>query len=198
MSTPDAQQALAAMATPVRRLPARPAPVVAPVPEPPAAAEPPDPAPTKRRAPAKKAPGRPATGRRSRDAGLPIPLVEPMDAAAHQAGQSRGDWLMQALNDTWDEQETAYPPLPVMRPELPPARRPPRQTVPGGRAPVNFRLTDEQLAAIETRQKALHVESRSEFITTVVELGLARAPKPVVRKAASGRGAPGRARTGRA
>ena len=116
--------------------------------------------------------GRPATGRVSVSIGLPVPLVEPMAAAAEQARQSYGDWLMAALNDVWDRLDDVYPPLPKVRPELPPPRRTPRAVVPGGRQTVNFRLTAEQVAAVDARQQQLQVESRSEFVTTIVELAL--------------------------
>jgi hypothetical protein len=65
-----------------------------------------------------------------------------------------------------------YPPLPKVRPELPPPRRPPRRTVPGGRQVVNFRLGDREEAALESRREQLQVESMSEFVTTIIELDL--------------------------
>lgn len=117
-------------------------------------------------------PGRPSTGRSSRGIGLPAALAERMAAASEAAGQSYGDWLMAAFNGVYDALAESYPPLPQYRAELPPPRRPPRRRVPGRQA-VNFRLTSEQLAAIDARQRELAVESRSEFVSEIVRLALA-------------------------
>jgi hypothetical protein len=95
-----------------------------------------------------------------------------MATAADQAGQSYGDWLMAALNDVYDQLANVYPPMPTYRPELPPPRRPPRRRVEGGRQAVNFRLTPEQISALDTLQTELAVESRSEFVSEIVRLGL--------------------------
>jgi len=95
-----------------------------------------------------------------------------MSAKAREDRQSYGDYLMAALNRVWDRLEEVYAPLPQVRPELPPPRRTPRQQVPGGRQTVNFRLTDEQTEALAARQRDLQVESRSEFVTTIIELDL--------------------------
>lgn len=121
----------------------------------------------------RRRPGRPASGRKSREAGIPADLHDKMADAADRAGIPYGDWLMATFNDVYDKLEEVYPPLPTYRPELPPPRRPPRQIVWGGRRSTNFRLTPEQLDAIVKRQDELQVESRSEFMTAIVELGLA-------------------------
>lgn len=107
---------------------------------------------------------------------MPAPLVARMATAAEQARQSYGDYLLAALNRVWDQLPEVYPPLPKVRPELPPPRRTPRGALPGGRQTVNFRLTSEGWKAIDDRQKELQVESRSEFVTTVVELDLGTDP----------------------
>lgn len=172
---------IGAMGTPPRRLPnlRPPAPAPAPAPEPePAATDPepePEPAPTRERPRSRatrSAGGRPPTGRQSKGFGLPVPLVPRVEAAARAARQPYGDYLMAALNRVWDRLPEVYPPLPKVRPELPPPRRPPRRSVPGGRQAVNFRLDEAQTEAIADRQKALLVESRSEFVTTIIELDL--------------------------
>lgn len=117
-------------------------------------------------------PGRPATGRASKGIGLPSELADGMISAAEATEQSYGDWLMAAFNDVYDRLADVYPPLPQYRPELPPPRRSPRRRVPGGRRAVNFRLTDDQIAAIDKRQAELAVESRSEFVSMIVQLRL--------------------------
>lgn len=146
----------------------------APLPPPPEAAPEPEvlAIPVAAAATVKRKPGRPSTGRSSKGIGLPAQLIERMAQSADAAGQSYGDWLMAALNDVYDRLAEVYPPLPTYRVELPPPRRPPRRRVQGGRQAVNFRLTPDQLAAIETRQQELAVESRSEFVSAIVELGL--------------------------
>lgn len=118
--------------------------------------------------------GRPATGRLSVQIGIPVPLVEPMKTDAAQARQSHGDWLMTALGEVWDDLPNVYPPLPTVRPGWPQPRRSPRGEVVGGRQTITFRLTPEQLQIVDDRQAELMVESRSEFVTTVVQLRVQR------------------------
>lgn len=117
------------------------------------------------------------TTRDSCGIGLPVPLVPKMTAASRKARLPYGDWLMSALDRQWEALEQVYPPLPARRPELPPLRRPPRRTVQGGRQTVNFRLTAADLRALDARCAQLQVESRSEFVTTIVELELKVAAK---------------------
>ncbi len=161
---------IAQMGRPAPKLPnlRRPAPAAAP-PEPA-----PAPAPRPARTRATRKAGRPPTGRTSKGIGLPVPLVEPMNVDAAARHQSLGDWLMGALGRVWDRLPEVYPALPARHPALPPPRRTPRGKIPGGRQPVNFRLTEPEVAAIAKRQAELGVESRSEFITTVIELDLQR------------------------
>jgi hypothetical protein len=116
--------------------------------------------------------GRPPTGRDTRGIGLPGPLADRLRDHCEAEGIPYGEFLMEALDRQWDALEKVYPPLERRRPELPAPRRIPRRTVPGGRRPVNFRLTPEQLSAVDDRKDALGVASRSEFVTKVIELDL--------------------------
>ncbi len=112
-------------------------------------------------------------GIHSLQAWIPSALFERMQAATRATRRSYGDWLMAAFNDVYGEPlERVYPPLPQFQVEIPPPRRTPRRKVAGGRQSVNFRLTKEQVDAIDNRQAELSVESRSEFVTEIVRLGL--------------------------
>ena len=117
--------------------------------------------------------GRPATGNETRGIGLPGPLADRVRDRADAEQLPLGEYLVAALDRQWDALDKVYPPLPERRPELPPARRVPRRRVPGGRQAVNFRLSPEQTAAIDVRQKQLGVASRSEFVTALLQLDLA-------------------------
>lgn len=143
----------------------------------------PEPEPKPARTRASRTAGRPSTGRDPKGVGLPAPLADRMAKAAAKARQSYGDFLLAALNRVWDKLEQEYPPLPKVRPELPPPRRTPRGQVPGGRQTVNFRLTPDGWDAIKARQDQLQVESRSEFVTTVIELDLGPAPEEAPKQA---------------
>lgn len=176
--TPPPERDFSALARKAGALRGAPAPLVpAEDPAEPAAVEPaqersaahrPRPAPP----PVRRRVGRPAGDRDAYGRGLPAELAARMRTAAIAAGLPYGDWLMDALDRTWERQEEVYPPLPTRRPELPPARRTPRRSVPGGRVSINFRLTAAEAAAIAARQNELGVTSDSEFVTTVVALGL--------------------------
>lgn len=181
-----ADDLLAAMAAPPKRRLPNLRPPAEPAPEPEAPAAPAEPKRQRARKPAaKKAAGRPATGRTSKGIGLPGPLVGRMQKRCQAEGLAYGDYLMAALDRQWEALEQAYPPLPALRPELPPLQRPPRRLVPGGRQPVNFRLNEEQTAALDARREALAVMSRSEFVTTIIELDLASS-SPVDNHGSSG------------
>lgn len=166
MAAPAGSLALPKLRQPREEKPAEPAP--APEPEPVREA----PRPPRQRKASPKPVGRPATGRITKGIGINAPLIDPMKANAAEAKQTLGEWLMAALDRQWDALEEVYPPLPKRRPELPPAYREPRREVPGGRISQNFRLTLDQLAALDARKDALSVESRSEFVSAVVGLDL--------------------------
>lgn len=112
------------------------------------------------------------TGRESKGIGLPARVADALAEDAERRNLSYGDWLMWALDATWDHHPEVWPPLPTYREGIPPARRTPRRRVEGGRVVVNFRLTPDQTAVLDTRAAELAVSSRSEFVTEVARLAL--------------------------
>ncbi len=174
--TPPQQRDFTALSRKASRLRAAPVEADSVTPPEPAEADQRRPGPTEREADesSPRRVGRPSSGRQSKGIGLPGDLVEQMMTVAEKAGLSYGDWLIAVFNDVYDALAQEYPPLPQYRPEIPPPRRPPRRRV-SRRQAVNFRLTPAQLAAIDKRQNELAVESRSEFVTTIVQLGIERA-----------------------
>lgn len=105
---------------------------------------------------------------------VPGSLVDELKASKRVL-DTHTDWVLDAFDQHDQALEEVYPPLPQRRSGLPPKRRPRRR---GGetRKPLQLRLDEEELAALDRRREQLQVESRSEFVTTVIELGLGRTP----------------------
>lgn len=141
----------------------------------PAAPEPtaPEPArPRSGRKPAKPA-SAPAAGKRP----IPVYLAAATKAQLEQLARAEditlAEWVLDRLDEFYDELEEVFRPAPARRSPLPPR---PRIVRPRGEASttVQLRLTGDELAAIEQLRAQLAVPSRSALLARVIELGVER------------------------
>lgn len=179
------------------RQPAPPKPAPPPVPDQQAPGRTPDPAPADHGAAAapgaptpaptpETEPTRPRSGRRpakpasAAAAGKrPIPVYlaagtkAQLEQLARAADVTLAEWVLDRLDEFYDELGEVFRPAPTRRSPLPPRSRIVR---PRGEASttVQLRLTGEELAAIEKLRAQLAVPSRSALLARVIELGVER------------------------
>ena len=104
---------------------------------------------------------------------LPADLRPELLAAAQRSGDSYAGWLLDAYEQVFEELDVVYQSGSQGAPRrsgLPQRRR--RRRDVGIGVQVQFMLTGEELSVLESHMERLGVESRSEFFTTIVELGL--------------------------
>jgi len=125
------------------------------------------------RKPAKPA-AAPAAGKRP----IPVYLAAATKAQLEQLARAEditlAEWVLDRLDEFYDELGEVFRPAPTRRSPLPPR---PRIVRPRGEASttVQLRLTGEELAAIEKLRTQLVVPSRSALLARVIELGVERA-----------------------
>jgi hypothetical protein len=124
------------------------------------------------RKPAKPTPA-PAPGKRP----IPVYLAAGTKAQLEQLARAEditlAEWVLDRLDEFYDELGEVFRPAPTRRSPLPPR---PRIVRPRGEASttVQLRLTGEELAAIEKLRAQLVVPSRSALLARVIELGVER------------------------
>ena len=106
---------------------------------------------------------------------LPGELLDELRAAKRSPAETYTDWVLDAFDEHYDRLEEVYVQLPPRRSPLPPKRRLRRRGI-NTPTPVQLRFEEDELAPLEERRNQLQVESRSEFITTIIELGLNKKP----------------------
>jgi hypothetical protein len=143
-----------------------------PVTEPPAT-EPPARSQRSGRRPAKATAPAPAPGKRPIPFYLPAGTKSQLEQLARAADITLTEWVLDRLDEFYDELGEAFRPVPTRRSPLPPRQRLVR---PRGEASttVQLRLTNDEIAAIEKLRAQLEVPSRSALLARVVELGVER------------------------
>jgi hypothetical protein len=148
----------------------------APTPEPtPAPAPAPAIEPTRPRSgrkPAKPA-SAPVAGKRPIPVYLAAGTKAQLEQLAHAADLTLAEWVLDRLDEFYDELGEVFRPAPARRSPLP---QRPRIVRPRGEASttVQLRLTGEELATIEKLRAQLEVPSRSALLARVIELGVER------------------------
>jgi hypothetical protein len=125
------------------------------------------------RRPAKAAAPAPAPGKRPIPVYLPAGTKSQLEQLARAADITLTEWVLDRLDEFYDELGEAFRPVPTRRSPLPPRQRLVR---PRGEASttVQLRLTNDEIAAIEKLRAQLEVPSRSALLARVVELGVER------------------------
>jgi hypothetical protein len=125
------------------------------------------------RRPAKPAAAAPAPGKRPIPVYLPAGTKSRLEQLARAADTTLTEWVLDRLDEFYDELGEAFRPAPTRRSPLPPRQRLVR---PRGEASttVQLRLTGDEIAAIEKLRAQLEVPSRSALLARVVELGVER------------------------
>lgn len=105
---------------------------------------------------------------------LPADLRRQVGIAAKQEDSTLGEWLLDAYEAVFDRLDEVYggpqDSGATRRSGLPQRRRRRREVEVG--VQVQFSLTGAELAVLEEHMSRLGVGSRSEFLTTIAELGL--------------------------
>jgi hypothetical protein len=142
----------------------------APTPEPAPATEPTRP--RSGRKPAKPASAS-AAGKRPIPVYLAAGAKAQLEQLARAADLTLAEWVLDRLDEYYDELGEVFRPAPARRSPLP---QRPRIVRPRGEASttVQLRLTGEELAAIEKLRAQLEVPSRSALLARVIELGVER------------------------
>ena len=146
----------------------------APIPAPSPAAEPTRQRSARKPAKAASAPAaEPAAGKRPIPVYLTAATKAQLEQLAHTADLTLAEWVLDRLDEFYDELGEVFRPAPARRSPLPPR---PRIVRPRGEASttVQLRLTGEELAAIEKLRAQLEVPSRSALLARVIELGVER------------------------
>jgi hypothetical protein len=179
------------------RQPAPPKPAPPPVPDQQPPGPTPDPAPADHGAaaapstavpePATPEPARPRSGRKPAKptsapaAGkrpIPVYLAAGTKAQLEQLARAEditlAEWVLDRLDEFYDELGEVFQPAPTRRSPLPPRPRIARSRGEASTT-VQLRLTGEELAAIEKLRTQLTVPSRSALLARVIELGVERA-----------------------
>lgn len=121
------------------------------------------------------APVDPRSPKRGTIAYLPTELKARLEDAARGAQQTYTEWFLDQFDLLYDELVKEFEPPQQRRSPLPVRARGRRRRVGLGPATmVQLRLTREELAAIDERCEQLGAPSRSEFVTRIIELGVAR------------------------
>lgn len=117
----------------------------------------------------------PVSPKRGTIAYLPAELKAQMEDAARRAQQTYTDWFLDQFDVLYDELAEEFEPPQQRRSPLPVRARARRRRVGlGPSTMVQLRLTREELAAIDERREQLGAPSRSEFVTRIIERGIAR------------------------
>ncbi len=116
----------------------------------------------------------PAAGKRPIPVYLPAGTKAELEQLARAEDLTLAEWVLDRLDEFYDELGEVFRPAPTRRSPLPPR---PRIVRPRGEASttVQLRLTGEELAAIEKLRTQLVVPSRSALLARVIELGVERA-----------------------
>jgi hypothetical protein len=123
--------------------------------------------------PASAAAAAPAAGKRPIPVYLTAATKAQLEQLARAADLTLAEWVLDRLDEFYDELGEVFRPAPTRRSPLPPR---PRIVRPRGEASttVQLRLTGEELAAIEKLRAQLEVPSRSALLARVIELGSER------------------------
>jgi hypothetical protein len=125
------------------------------------------------RKPAKPSAAAPAAGKRPIPVYLPAETKSQLEQLARAADTTLTEWVLDRLDEFYDELGEAFRPAPTRRSPLPPRQRPVRPRG-GASTTVQLRLTGDEIAAIEKLRAQLEVPSRSALLARVVELGVER------------------------
>jgi hypothetical protein len=124
------------------------------------------------RRPAKPA-AAPAAGKRPIPVYLAAGTKSQLEQLARAADTTLTEWVLDRLDEFYDELGEAFRPVPTRRSPLPPRQRPVRSRGEASTT-VQLRLTSDEIAAIEKLRAQLEVPSRSALLARVVELGVER------------------------
>jgi hypothetical protein len=122
-------------------------------------------------------PAKPASAAAAGKRPIPVYLAAgtkaQLEQLARAADVTLAEWVLDRLDEFYDELGEVFRPAPTRRSPLPPRSRIVR---PRGEASttVQLRLTGEELAAIEKLRAQLAVPSRSALLARVIELGVER------------------------
>lgn len=124
------------------------------------------------RRPAKPA-SAPAAGKRPIPVYLAAGTKAQLEQLARAEDSTLAEWVLDRLDEFYDELGEVFRPAPARRSPLP---QRPRIVRPRGEASttVQLRLTGEEVAAIEKLRAQLEVPSRSALLARVIELGVER------------------------
>lgn len=106
---------------------------------------------------------------------MPAGVCDGVRDAAREARVSLGEWLLDAYDSNYERLDAVMAPAESTprRSGLPPRRRAARRAV-GHSVQIQFAVTGAELAVLDEHRERAGVDSRSEWFTVIVELGLDR------------------------
>ncbi|GAA5129441.1 hypothetical protein [Pseudonocardia adelaidensis] len=126
------------------------------------------------RKPAK--PAAPAAGKKLIPVYLAATTKTRLEHLARTGDVTLTEWVLDRLDEYYDDLGDVFRPAPRRRSPLPPRQRTIRQRTEASSI-VQLRLTGAELAAIEKLREQLEVPSRSALLARVIELGIERAER---------------------
>jgi hypothetical protein len=102
---------------------------------------------------------------------LPAELADRFRDHAGQDDTSYGAWFLDRFDELYDALADVYEPATQRRSPLPPRQRESRRRVVTP-TQLQLRLTTEELEVVDKRAAELGAPSRSEFVTTVIDLAM--------------------------
>jgi hypothetical protein len=125
------------------------------------------------RKPAKREAPPASSGKKPTPVYLAATTKTELERLARAEGATLTEWVLDRLDDFYQELGEVFGPAPTRRSPLPPRQRVVRPRTEAS-STVQLRLTSEELAAIEKLRDELGVPSRSALLARVIELGVER------------------------
>lgn len=125
------------------------------------------------RKPAKATAPAPAPGKKPVPVYLAAGTKTQLEQLARAEAITLAEWVLDRLDEYYDELGEVFRPAPTRRSPLPPRQRIVRPRSEAS-STVQLRLTSDELAAIEKLRAQLEVPSRSALLARVIELGVER------------------------
>jgi hypothetical protein len=130
------------------------------------------------RKPAKREAPPASSGKKPTPVYLAATTKTELERLARAEGATLTEWVLDRLDDFYQELGEVFGPAPARRSPLPPRQRVVRPRTEAS-STVQLRLTSDELAAIEKLRAQLEVPSRSALLARVIELGVERGNRGV-------------------